>query len=323
MNEQCFHKIRAIVDSFAGAAMPVVAPAKVNLRLKVLGRRDDGYHLLSMLNCATSLCDELGISFLSDSQIELSIEPHGTLQGEPLETNLVVRAFREFWSEFGFKQPPVGLRCGLTKSIPIGGGLGGGSSDAGAVLRVLTVVFGPVLRAELELSPSDFSDRVAAAALRCGADVPYAYLGGLCWVSGIGEQVVQLTGRRVSPERVVILVPRTSVNTRAFYESFRRLHPLVPRGEDTRLKSFVDSGEGELTGLVENDFEATVCGLNPEVAEGLALARSVFPHTTALTGSGSALFSLVPKGRETDMSNLSTLAQERGYAVYPTCLIFD
>jgi 4-diphosphocytidyl-2C-methyl-D-erythritol kinase len=93
--------------------------------------------------------------------------------------------------------------------------------------------------------------------------------------------------------------------------------------EDTKLISFLSSGQGELSALVENDFEATVCTLNPDVAEGLTLARSVFPHTTALTGSGSALFSLVPEGQESDMSVLSSVAQKRGYTIYRTCLIFD
>lgn len=316
MAAQVADKLVALISSMNGAVMPVRAPAKVNVRLKVMGRRADGYHLLSMLNCTTSICDELGISFSATPGIQLTLEPEGVLSGEAVESNLVVKAFRAFWREFGIEDAQVGFSCFVTKKIPIGAGLGGGSSDAGAVLRVLGSVFGALLRSELGLSQIEYSERVVRAALSCGADVPYAYVGGLCWVSGVGERVVLLPNHSVSPARILILVPSVAVSTQAFYDHFRRRYPEIAPKEDSQMRRFFESEESSLCSVIENDFEGAVCELAPEVAKGLALARRYFPASTSLTGSGSAFFSLVPDGQEGDMSELSIAAQEGGYSVY-------
>jgi 4-diphosphocytidyl-2-C-methyl-D-erythritol kinase len=321
MSGDLSQKIQALCSSLAGSLVPARAPAKVNLRLKVLGRREDGYHLLSMLNCTTSLCDELGISFSPDGGIALTVEPEGVLAGESVESNLVVKAFRAFWRVFGFDHAPVGFSCFVTKRIPIGGGLGGGSSDAGAVLRVLTTVFGQVLCAELGLSAQEYSERVMRAALSCGADVPYAYVGGLCWVSGVGERVVQLSERTLRSDRILIVVPPAAVNTQRFYDHYRMRRPEIPLSVDDPMQRYVESHEVSLISLVENDFESVVCEMVPAVAAGLALARRFFPVSTALTGSGSALFSLIPETDHQRMSELSAAATERGYSVYPATLI--
>jgi 4-diphosphocytidyl-2-C-methyl-D-erythritol kinase len=320
MAEHVVDKLVALASSLKGGVIPVRAPAKVNLRLKVVGRRDDGYHLLSMLNCTTSLCDELGISFPSGADIRLTIEPDGVLEGESVESNLVVKAFRAFWRAYGIDDPPVGFFCSMTKKIPIGGGLGGGSSDAGAVLRVLSSVFGALLRTELGISQAEERERVLQAALSCGADVPYAYIGGLCWVSGVGERVRPLSKHVLSPARILILVPSTAVNTKAFYDYFRRRYPEVLAKEDPSMWQFVESLDSAVSSVIENDFEPAVCELAPSVGEGLALARRYFPATTSLTGSGSAFFSLVPEGQEGAMSELSSVAQGRGFSVYPCTL---
>jgi 4-diphosphocytidyl-2-C-methyl-D-erythritol kinase len=300
--------------------MPVRAPAKVNVRLKVLGRRADGYHILSMLNCTTSLWDELGISFSATPGIHLTLEPEGVLSGEAVESNLVVKAFRAFWREFGIEDAQLGFSCFVTKKIPIGAGLGGGSSDAGAVLRALGSVFGALLRAELGLSQAEYNERVARAALSCGADVPYAYVGGLCWVSGVGERVLPLLNHSISPARILIVVPSTPVSTKAFYDHFRRRYSEISPSEDLQMQRFIGSVGSSLCSVIENDFEQAVCELAPEVAEGLALARRYFASSTSLTGSGSAFFSLVPEGEEGAMSKLSIAAREAGYSVYPCSL---
>ncbi len=313
-------KLIALAASTSGAVIPVRAAAKVNVRLKVLGRREDGYHLLSMLNCTTSLCDELGISFSSTAGIRLTLEPEGVLSGESVESNLAVRAFRAFWREFGIEDVPLGFSCFLTKRIPIGGGLGGGSSDAGAVLRVLTSVFGGFLRAEFGLSQAEEYERVNRAALRCGADVPYAYVGGLAWVSGVGERVLPIPNRALLPSQILILVPPTGIHTTAFYEHFRTRYPSISPKEDPDMQRFMELRDGALGSLIENDFEAAVCEVAPAVAEGLELARRYFPGLTSVTGSGSAFFALVPEGQESAMSKLITTARERGYSAYPCTL---
>jgi 4-diphosphocytidyl-2-C-methyl-D-erythritol kinase len=275
----------------------VLAPAKVNLRLKVLGRRPDGYHLLSMLNCSTSLCDTVRISFHREVACSVEVSPLGVIPTNSGE-NLVSKAWRSFWSEFGISEPGFGFRCEIEKRIPIGGGLGGGSSDAGAMLRVLRDHFGVALAREFELSDAELSTKLNSAALACGADVPYAVVGGVAVVTGIGDQVTSLSRGTIWDGSVVLMVPPVSVATLAFYEFFRRTRPSISECRDREMSRFVGSHGGDLLSLVENDFEEAVCEMEPSLGEALQRAREIVPRGTALTGSGSVFFSLLGHGKD-------------------------
>lgn len=265
--------------------------AKVNIRLKVVGRRADGYHLLSMINCTADLADDVSLEYLPTADIGLQIEPAGLLN-EPIESNLAVRAYRAFWRAFDLAEPPVGCSITLHKRIPIGAGLGGGSSDAGAVLRILARTFKTFLQIELGLSDESFSHAMTQAALSCGADVPYAYTGGLCLVSGVGEMVTPLP--QIDPWRgsLGIIVPAAPVPTAAFYEFYRANHPSVPQAEDLAVRALPSRSRIDLPRLIDNDFEGDVARMVPDVGRALAMAREAFPKAAGLTGCGSALFVL-------------------------------
>jgi 4-diphosphocytidyl-2-C-methyl-D-erythritol kinase len=280
-----------------GIVAEMVAPAKVNLRLKVLGRRPDGYHLLSMLNCSTSLSDTVRISFHRDEACSVEMSPQAGMPAN-LGENLVSKAWRYFWREFGISEPGFGFRCEIEKRIPIGGGLGGGSSDAGAMLRALRNRFGVVLAREFGLSDAELSHRLNAAALACGADVPYAVVGGAAVVTGIGEHVASVSGGPIWGGSVVLMVPPVPVPTLTFYDFFRRTRPSLSACEDRELSRFVTTREGDLVSLVENDFEGAVCEMVPALGEALQRAREVVPKGTALTGSGSVFFSLLRTGQD-------------------------
>jgi 4-diphosphocytidyl-2-C-methyl-D-erythritol kinase len=275
-----------------------------------------------MINCSTSLQDSLSITVTPEREIALTVEPLASIPAGGGE-NLVEKAYRAFWREFGHDLPPFGVRCHLVKSIPVGGGLGGGSADAGAMLRHLVTLFGRALEESFDISSEEVYRRVMAAALSCGADVPYSVLGGLCWVGGIGEEVVPLTGRSVSAQKVLLMVPPKAVPTAAFYDLFRRRYPVVDRVKDTVARSFALSGSAELSSLVENDFEMTACEMVPEIRGGLQRAREVFPQGTALTGSGSVFFSLVPEGGEQAANDLTERLKADGIVSYLCQLIFS
>jgi 4-diphosphocytidyl-2C-methyl-D-erythritol kinase len=108
------------------------------------------------------------------------------------------------------------------------------------------------------------------------------------------------------------MVPPVAVPTLAFYDYFRRSRPDISPREDRPLVDFVESGKGDLLSLVENDFEEAVCELEPVLGEGLRRARSVIPHGTALTGSGSVFFSLIQPGREALCERLSDAMKDLG-----------
>ena len=280
------------------------APAKINVRLKVLGRRADGYHLLSMLNVSVSLYDSLRLRLSRETGVVVTLDPPAVLDVASKD-NLVARAFNSFWSELGFDSAPMGLSVHLTKRIPIGAGLGGGSSDAGAVFRFLEGELGPVLQRDAGLSSEALRALVMRAASRVGADVPYAYRGGACWVTGVGDVVESLAPGVGWTGEVLIVVPAATVSTAVFYNFYRERVPHVPEVTDEEMSRFARGGGAGLpVELIENDFESAVSVLCPEVGRALERARAFFPATTSLTGSGAAIFSLVPPGEEGKIEQL-------------------
>ncbi len=294
----------------------MLAPAKLNLRLKLLGRRHDGYHLLSMLNVSTSLSDELRITLGDTPGVVVSVQPPESIPG-PHSDNLVVRAWDEFWREFSSDGPPCGALVVISKKIPIGGGLGGGSSDAAAMLRFLVANFGGSLGSLLGLSKTEVDSRVLRVALRLGADVPYAYHGGICWVTGIGGDVLPLGSLTPWPEEVLITMPPVSVPTVDFYRFLRERLPEIVETRDVLMERLVGGQTGSgVSQLIENDFEEHVVAFRPEVGEVLRLARQYYPETTALTGSGAAIFSLVPSHEAASIRGVERSMEEAGAIVY-------
>lgn len=296
-----------VVRGLSGGVIPARAAAKVNLRLKVTGRREDGYHLLSMLNVTVNLADELGLRF-TEQGIEIVSEPAGVAVG-PVENNLIAKAFRAFWRQFGFSEPPIGVYCHVTKRIPIGAGLGGGSSDAGALLRILVATFGKALSEQCGFSHHEVVVRAVQAGLQCGADVPYAFSGGLAWVSGIGEEVEPLRPVGNWAGSLLLMSPPEAVNTAAFYKAYRELHPHVTPSADLPMEQLAGLGGmpfSAVPGLIENDFERCVIALAPSVGRGLEVVRRYFPVGSGVTGSGSAFFAVVPAGSQKGIAELES-----------------
>ena len=289
----------ALSDSILfGCSHTLTAPAKINLRLKILGRREDGYHVLSMLNASTSFSDEVSVTLVRDLRKSLLVEPEGFVPGR-ISDNLAIKAWDAFWQFFGFDSAPCGVQIEIRKRIPLGGGLGGGSSDAAAVLRFLANTFRSRLVQQGVSSIDEFEMIMNRVALRVGADVPYAYTGGFCWVSGIGEIVRKLPMASIWNGGVLVTIPPASVPTADFYQFYRQRHPVIQCSDDDVMRFFVQAGcTGAVTDLIYNDFEPDIIEFQPLVGKALSLARMIFPHTTSVTGSGSAIFSLVPLGME-------------------------
>lgn len=297
----------------------LTAPAKINLRLKVTGRRHDGYHYLSMLNTSCSLFDELFVSLAQEPGISVSVDLP-SLAMMPAEDNLVAKVYRGFWDEFELTSERPGFVVSIAKRIPVGGGLGGGSSDAGAFLRFLVSLFGETIMKTLGISTQVFDTRVLNIALACGADVPYAYRGGISWVTGIGEVVTPLPVSRLWEGPVLISVPSRPVPTAEFYKFFRERHPSIESCSDAVLERYSRKPqEFDLAELLENDFESAASQLVPEVGEGLALAREFFPLTT-MTGSGSAIVSLIERPSEALVGEYQRVAALRHTVVHQVSL---
>lgn len=241
------------------AAWP--APAKLNLMLRIVGRRPDGYHLLQTVFQFLDRCDWLWFSPREDGVIDRP----GDIAGVPAEIDLTVRAAR-------LLQQATGSRSGATirivKQLPLGGGLGGGSSDAATALVALNRYW----RTGLTL------DELAELGLKLGADVPVFVHGRAAWAEGIGER---LTPVDLDEPWFLVLTPTCHVATGAVFadpELTRNSPPIT-------IADFMMGAGG-------NDCEAVVFRRYPEVAAAAAwLARH---GPVRLTGTGACVFAAFP-----------------------------
>jgi 4-diphosphocytidyl-2-C-methyl-D-erythritol kinase len=234
------------------------APAKLNLFLHVTGRRADGYHELQTLFQLIDLCDTLTIGVREDGQIE---RPTGTA-GVAAESDLSLRAARALKEATG---TPHGASISVHKRIPLGGGLGGGSSDAATTLLALNELWECGLPLE----------ELARLALPLGADVPVFVHGSSAWAEGVGERLTPVS----LPERwYVVIYPGVGVSTREVFQSpeLTRNSPLIT------IRAFFES-DGR------NDCEPVVRARSPEVAEALQWLAG--RAAARLTGTGSCVFS--------------------------------
>jgi 4-diphosphocytidyl-2-C-methyl-D-erythritol kinase len=254
----------------------VPAYAKVNLCLDVLGRRADGYHELRTIFQTITLHDTLVIQASPDARIDLRIAGNSALAGEPGRDNLVYRALDELRRELRLK---CGVRAVLTKRIPVGRGLGGGSSDAAAALIALLRLTGKRMEAA----------RLIEIASRLGADVPFFLRGGRALGVGRGDEIYPLPdlARR---SVLVVSPPELAVPTRNAYQWLARR--LTKRSDPSKLWQFCALCWSPQGGALSNDFEAAVF---PRYSRLAAIKRELLRQGAAeasLAGSGSAVFGI-------------------------------
>jgi 4-diphosphocytidyl-2-C-methyl-D-erythritol kinase len=263
----------------------VLAPAKLNLGLRIVGRRPDGYHELESVFVPIDLADELELDCEEGvggpSEVSLALSGEGA--GVPADAeNLAARAAQAFLDAAGLR---ARVRIALAKRIPAAAGLGGGSSDAGAVLRALAQRFPGALDAE----------RLAAHALRLGADVPFFLDPRPALVGGVGERVAPLPGRL--PSLAVLLAnPGEPVPTgRVFAAHDAAATRRGPAGrlaqQLAELLAGPDDGlAARLGALLENDLETAALTVCPSLAPVRAALRSAGALAVGLSGSGGTLY---------------------------------
>jgi 4-diphosphocytidyl-2-C-methyl-D-erythritol kinase len=233
------------------------APAKLNLCLHIVGRRDDGYHLLQTAMQFIDLTDEL--RFLR--RPAGVIERIGGLQDVPQEADLVVKSAR-LLARHTASTAGVGIH--VTKRIPVQAGLGGGSSDAATVLVALNRLW------DLKLD----IDALARIGVQLGADVPIFVRGEAAWAEGIGEKLTAIE----LPELIYLVVkPAASVATAEIFQAAE----LTRNSPVTTIRAFLAGGG-------RNDCTSTVRGRYPEVAEALDWLGQF--GEARLTGTGSCVF---------------------------------
>jgi 4-diphosphocytidyl-2-C-methyl-D-erythritol kinase len=277
------------------------APAKVNWTLEVLGRREDGYHEVMTILQTLDIGDRVALSPSDEVRVRLSGRA-GSLAAEPPEQNLAFRAAMALRQEVDVTN--LGALIELEKVVPAAAGLGGGSSDAAAVLRGLNVLWG------LGLSLEELS----VIGSRLGADVPFFLNGGTAQASGRGENVAPLPD--VPSRRLLIVVPSGSF-PRKTAEMYRRLTPEhYTGGERTRrLVDKLTAGGSVSDDDIFNVFEGVLAEALPAAAAAIERCREAGLGRPHLAGSGPALFFLLPEGEET-LSFREGLLSEAGLELF-------
>ncbi len=241
-------------EGFSG---PWPAPAKLNLMLRILGRRADGYHLLQTVFQFLDHGDRLWLRPRADGRVRRRSALPGVTEGQ----DLTVRAARALQGESG---TALGVDIALDKRLPLGGGLGGGSSDAATVLLVLDRLWG------LHLG----LDRLAEIALGLGADVPFFVRGRAAWGEGVGER---LTPVAAAEPWYLVLIPSCQVSTAAVFDDAGLTRDSPP----LKIADFVAGTQGnDCTGVVRRAY--------PEVARALDWLQA--RGGGHLTGTGACVF---------------------------------
>ncbi|SDU13194.1 4-(cytidine 5'-diphospho)-2-C-methyl-D-erythritol kinase [Geopseudomonas guangdongensis] len=249
------------------ATLILPAPAKLNLFLHITGRRADGYHELQTLFQFLDHGDTLGFRVREDGEIRL----HGEIAGVPHDSNLIVRAARLLQQA---SATPLGADLWLDKRLPMGGGIGGGSSDAATTLLGLDHLW------QLNLG----LDRLAELGLRLGADVPVFVRGRAAFAEGVGEHLTPLD---LDEPWFLVAVPQVSVSTAEIFSA-----PELTRNTPIIKVCGLPEGGGH------NDCQPVVEARYPEVRNALNLLNK-FVHAR-MTGTGACVFGSFPNRSDAD-----------------------
>lgn len=255
--------------------LSLLAPAKINLFLHVVGQRSDGYHLLQSVFQLLDLSDEVSLKTRDDDQI-IRINP---LPNVLPKDDLVVKAASLLQSTLGVRH---GVEISLNKKIPMGAGLGGGSSDAASTLLGLNYLW------NLELSKQDLMD----IGLKLGADVPFFIQGHNAFVEGIGEIITPIDLRM---NDYLIIFPGVSIPTKEIFSS-----PYLTRNH-SRITITDFAEQYSQLNMFQNDLQVIAEQKYVEVKNAIGWLRNMIPKAQPMmSGSGSSVFCEIPNTLEMD-----------------------
>lgn len=252
--------------------MIVFPQAKINLGLNILKKRSDGFHDLQSVFISVNLKDVLEVIVdpkLANGQIEF------TTSGIPIpgnsDSNLILKAARLYHELV----PLPGIRVHLHKHIPMGAGMGGGSSNGAWMLRLLNQFMDNVLN----------SNQLMELASRLGSDCPFFLFDSPCFVTGRGE-VLEPISIDLNGLHLVLINPGIHISTA---EAFQMI---TPQPNSTNLKEVVNMPKNEWKSILKNDFEIPACALYSEIKSAIDILNGAGAFYSAMTGSGSTVYGL-------------------------------
>lgn len=247
--------------------MIAFANAKINLGLYVTERRSDGYHNLESIFLPVSLCDV--VEAIRTDENDICFTSQGRAIDGDIESNLCVKAYRVLSRDFQLG----GVEATMLKHVPIGAGLGGGSSDGAHMLKLLNELFALTLT----------SEQLQSYAAQLGSDCPFFIHNKPCFVHGRGELLEPIELPKIE-SHVVIIHPGIHVGTA---DAYRGIHP-APASFDLRTIGRLPMDQWQ--GAITNDFEQVVFSLHPEIAAIKSSLLEQGARYCSMSGSGSAVF---------------------------------
>ena len=283
----------------SGPTLTLPAFAKINLRLRVLGKRPDGYHELDTVLQTISLHDTITLTVAESPEIVLSCDDRSLPAGAD---NLVYRAAESLQNRFA---PGKGARIRLEKRIPIQAGLGGGSSDAAVTLFALVYLWQARVK----------DHELVEIASSLGCDVSFFFLGGTARATGIGSDVSPLVD--VPDQFLLVVKPNGSIPTSAAYKSLQ-----AGSLTTAEAKTILSSSDGSKAAYrfdskaLQNDFEPAVFELEPEINRANIALTKAGAKAVLLAGSGSAMFGIFDSGDAQERA-IQVIELEAGWRVFP------
>lgn len=284
------------------------SPAKINLRLEILGRRDDGYHELKTIFQKISLHDTLRFSLKKGRGISIRADHPDLPVGEK---NLIHRAAQSIFKISDYRE---GVEIEIEKKIPLGAGLGGGSSNAATTLMALNRLL------KTKLSRKELME----LGVEIGADVPFFFLKGAALASGIGERLRKI---EVPNLWLVLIYPNFEVSTRWAYQNFDRSSPSERLTNETfhiSLDTFLKNPKG-VSQILFNDLEAVVSREYAQVESMKKMLSTSGAIGAMMTGSGPTVFGIFPEERSATKAyeKIRKLTSKKDWAVFKAHSITD
>jgi 4-diphosphocytidyl-2-C-methyl-D-erythritol kinase len=283
--------------------MLIKAPAKINIGLKILRKREDGYHDIETIFYPVNLCDEIEIKITKSESDKNSIHIKSEKHSVPLiKNNTCIKTIEHFFRIFRITDFYF-IEIYLRKNIPIGGGLGGGSSDAGSIIRYLTKYFNIDVR--------ENRDKLIQCALSVGSDVPFFLLQKPCYATGRGEKLKILGKFRLNYD-ILLVNPNRHISTKWAFEE-------LGFGMDYSAPISLEGVEEftiENQSLFINDFEKIVFNKYPdlkEVKDELYSRGAVF---ASLSGSGAVLYGFFEKENNEKILSAHKSFSDKNYFAY-------
>lgn len=252
------------------------AYGKLNLSLDIVGKREDGYHLVCMVMQTVDLCDELTIQKTDKPGIQLTTDRPDLPTNED---NLIYKAAKLLFDEFQIKG---GVSIHLKKQIPVAAGMAGGSADCAATLLGINTLF------DLKLTEQDLQKR----AVTMGADIPYCIMGGTALSEGIGEVLTPISP--VPDCHVLLVKPNIDISTKWVYQTLR-WNTLTSHPDTKKMLSALEAQSlSEVSATMENVLETVTIPAYPVIASIKEKLLSLGAINAMMSGSGPTVFGLFP-----------------------------